>query len=69
VGGPVSHAKCLTDLKMQFPSECFRVAVRAALGSGGSRCAKLDSDLYPSGRLARLDDRDGNPIVLWELAK
>ena len=35
--------------------------------------AALNGDVagfrYPNGRLARLDDPDGNPIVLWELAK
>jgi len=29
---------------------------------------KLDSEVYPNGRFARLHDPDGNPIELWEPA-
>jgi predicted enzyme related to lactoylglutathione lyase len=29
---------------------------------------KVDSEVYPNGRLARLHDPDGNPIELWEPA-
>ncbi len=29
---------------------------------------KIDSEVYPNGRFARLHDPDGNPIELWEPA-
>jgi glyoxylase I family protein len=33
-----------------------------------SIAVKIDSDVYPNGRFARLHDPDGNPIELWEPA-
>jgi glyoxylase I family protein len=33
-----------------------------------SIAVKVDSEVYPNGRFARLHDPDGNPIELWEPA-
>jgi glyoxylase I family protein len=49
----------------------FRVrnldAMIAQLRASGI-AAKVDSQVYPNGRFARLHDPEGNPIELWEPA-
>jgi glyoxylase I family protein len=47
----------------------FRVrdltAMVAQLSAGGIE-VKVDPEVYPNGRFARLHDPEGNPIELWE---
>lgn len=49
----------------------FRVgnldAMVAQLTAAGI-AVKIDPEPYPQGRFARLQDLDGNPIELWEMA-
>ncbi len=47
----------------------FRVSDLAAMVAqlrGAGIEVEVDSEKYPNGRFARLEDPEGNPIQLWE---
>jgi len=56
------------DMQQQFMFN-FRVddldAMVAQLRQNGSN-VEVDSEEYPNGRFAKVDDPEGNPVQLWE---